>query len=130
MNFRFIDNLQDIVKTYNTRKHRMTKLSPENGEKLENSLHIQQMHENYYNKVKPTNVIKFKVNDRVQIVKTKPKFGRGYDKKTPKEIYKIVKIIRKFPRVLYKIETLDGEEVIGNFYQEQLTKVISQDQWV
>ena len=112
------------------RKHRMTKLSPENGEKLENSLHIQQIHENYYNKVKPTNVVKFKVNDKVWIVKTKPKFGRGYDKKTPEEIYKIVKIIRKFPRVLYQIETLDGEQVIGNFYQEQLTKVISQDGYI
>ena len=119
-----------LIMDTSCRKHRMTKLSPENGEKLENSLHIQQMHENYYNKVKPTNVIKFKVNDRVRIVKTKPKFGRGYDKKTPEEIYKIVKIIRKFPRVLYQIETLDGEEVIGNFYQEQLTKVISQDQFI
>ena len=108
----------------------MTKLSPENGEKKENSLHIQQMHENYYNKVKPTNVIKFKVNDRVRIVKTKPKFGRGYDKKTPEEIYKTVRVIKKFPRVLYKIETLDGEEVIGNFYQGQLTKVIDQDRYI
>ena len=108
----------------------MTKLSPENGEKKENSLHIQQMHENYYNKVKPTNVVTFKVNDRVRIARTKPKFGRGYDKKTPEEIYKIVRVIKKISRVLYKIETLDGEEVIGSFYQEQLTKVSNQDRYI
>ena len=112
------------------RKHRMTKLSPENGEKKENSLHIQQMHENYFNKVKPTNVVTFKVNDRVRIARTKPKFGRGYDKKTPEEIYKIVRVIKKISRVLYKIETLDGEEVIGSFYQEQLTKVSNQDRYI
>ena len=108
----------------------MTKLSPENGEKKENSLHIQQMHENYFNKVKPTNVVTFKVNDRVRIARTKPKFGRGYDKKTPEEIYKIVRVIKKISRVLYKIETLDGEEVIGSFYQEQLTKVSNQDRYI
>ena len=130
MNFRFIDKLEDIVKTYNNRKHRMTKLTPENGEKKENSLHIQQMHENYYNKIKPTKVIKFNVRDLVRIARTKPKFGRGYDKKSPEEIYRIINIIKKFPRVLYKIETLDGEDVIGYFYQEQLTKVINQNKYI
>ena len=33
MKFRFIDKLDDIVKTYNKKSHRMTKLSPEEGEK-------------------------------------------------------------------------------------------------
>ena len=108
----------------------MTKLTPENGEKKENSLHIQQMHENYYNKIKPTKVIKFNVRDLVRIARTKPKFGRGYDKKSPEEIYRIINIIKKFPRVLYKIETLDGEDVIGYFYQEQLTKVINQNKYI
>ena len=75
-------------------------------------------------------MIKFKVNDRVRIARTKPKFGRGYDKKTPEEIYKIVRVIKKISRVLYKIETLDGEEVIGSFYQEQLTKVLNQDRYI
>lgn len=130
MNFRFIDKLDDIVKTYNTRKHRMTKLSPEEGEKKENSIHIQQMQEDYYNKVKPTKIIRFKINDLVRIARTKPTFGRGYDKKSPEEIYRIKNITKKFPRVLYQIETLDKEEVIGSFYQEQLTKVIDQDQFI
>ena len=128
MNFRFIDKLQDIVKTYNNRKHTSTKLSPNDGEKKENSLHIQKMHENYYNKIKPTKKIRFKVGDMVRIAVSKEKFGRGYDKKANEEIYKVVKVIKKFPRVLYQIATLDGEDnVIGFFYQEQITKVIDQD---
>ena len=131
MNFRFIDKLQDIVKTYNNRKHRMTRLSPNDGEKKENSLHIQNMHENYYNKIKRTKKIRFKVGDLVRIARSKPKFGRGYDKKSPEEIYKVVKVIKKFPRVLYQISTLDGKhEVIGSFYQEQITKVIDQDEFI
>ena len=130
MNYRFIDKLDDIVKTYNTRKHRSTKLAPEDGEKPENATHIQNMHEDYINKIKPTKKIRFRVQDLVRIARTKPAFGRGYDKKSPEEIYRITKIIKKFPRVLYEIETLDGESVIGFFYQEQLTKVIDQNRYV
>ena len=130
MKFRFIDKLDDIVKTYNKKIHRMTKLSPEEGEKQENSIHIQQMHENYYNKVKPTKRIRFRIKDLVRISRSRLTFARGYDRKSQEEIYRIVKIIKKFPRVLYQIETLDGEEVIGHFYQEQLTRVIDQDQYL
>ena len=130
MNFRYIDKLQDIVKSYNDKKHRMTKISPNQGEKKENSLHIQSMHENYYNSIKPTKKIRFKVGDLVRIAISKPKFGRGYDKKSAEEIYRIVKAIKKFPRVLYQIATLDGQdEVIGSFYQEQMTKVVDQDEF-
>ena len=57
MNHRFIDKLDDIVKTYNSRKHRSTKLAPEDDEKPENATHIQNMHEDYINKIKPTKKI-------------------------------------------------------------------------
>ena len=130
MNFKYIDKLQDIVKTYNGRKHRMTQLSPNEGEKKENRLHIQEMHENYYNKIKPTKEIKYKVGDFVRIAVSKPKFSRGYDAKSNEEIYKVMKVIKKFPRVLYQIATLDGDHVIGSFYQEQITKVLNQDEFI
>ena len=38
--------------------------------------------------------------------------------------------IKKFPRVLYQIATLDGDHVIGSFYQEQITKVLNQDEFI
>ena len=130
LNFNYIDKLQDIIKTYNNRKHRITKLSPNEGEKKENNLHIQNMQENYWRKIKPTKKIRFKVGDYVRIAISQPKFGRGYDKKSNEEIYKIVKVITKFPRVLYRIASLDGDNVIGAFYQEQITKVINQDEFI
>ena len=130
MNLKFYDKLQDIIKTYNNRKHRITKLSPNQGEKKENSLHIQNMQENYRGKIKPTKKIMFKIGDHVRIAISKPKFGRGYDKKSNEEIYKIVEVITKFPRVQYKIASLDGDDVTGSFYQEQMTKVLNQDEFV
>ena len=51
-------------------------------------------------------------------------------KKLAEEIYKVVKVIKKFPRVLYQIATLDRQdEVIDSFYQEQMTKAVDQDKF-
>lgn len=129
-NFKYIDKLQDIIETYNNRKHRMTKLTPNQGEEKENSLHIQNMNEDYWRKIKPTKKIRFKVGDNVRIVIYQQKFGRGYDKKSQEEIYKIVGVKNSFPRVLYRLATLNGGEVIGLFYQEQITKVLDQDEYI
>ena len=132
LNFKYMDKLQDIIKTYNNRKHRIIKISPNEGDKDEEeiSLHIQNMQENYWGTIKPTKKIRFKVGDYVRIAISKPKFGRGYDKKAQEEIYKIVEVITKFPRVLYRITSLDGDDVIGAFYQEQITKVLNQDDFI
>ena len=80
------------------------------------------MHENYINKIKPTKKIRFREQNLVRIARTKPTFGLGYDKKSPEEIYRITKIRKKFPRVLYEIETLDGENVIGFFIKNNSRK--------
>ena len=130
MNFKFYDKLQDFVKTYNNRKHRITKLSPNQGEKEENSLHIQNMQEDYRGKIKPTKKVMFKVGDHVRIAISQGKFGRGYDKKSNEEIYEIVEVSTKLPKVLYKIASLNGDAVIGKFYQGQLTKVLDQDEFI
>ena len=130
MSFRFVHKLQNFVETYNNRKHRMTQLTPNEGELPRNQEHIRLMHQKYYNSIKPTKVIRFKVGDLVRIARLKPKFGRGYDKTSPEEIYKITRVMTTFPRVLFKISTLDGENVIGSFYQEQLTRVIDQDEYI
>ena len=128
--FKFYDKLQDFVKTYNKRKHRMTKLSPSEGDKKENSLHIQEMQEDYRRKIKPTEKVKFEVGDQVRIAIAKGAFSRGYNQKSKEEIYKVVKVSRKLPRVLYLLTTLNGENVEGKFYQEQLTKVLDQDEFI
>ena len=130
MNYKFYDKLQDFVATYNKRKHRSTKLSPNEGEKKKNSLHIQKMHEDYRAKTKPTKKVKFKVGDHVRIAMSKGKFSRGYERKSKEEIFKISEVSKKLPRVLYTITSLDGDAVIGKFYQGQLTKVLDQDEYV
>ena len=130
MNFKFHHKLQDFVKTYNKRKHRITKLSPNEGDKEKNSLHIKKMQEDYRAKIKPTKKVKFKVGDRVRIALSKGKFSRGYERKSKEEIFKIAEVSKKLRRVLYTITSLNGDTVIGKFYQGQLTKVLDQDEYI
>ena len=131
MSYRFIDVLPQLVNTYNSRHHRSIGLSPNDGELPENHEHIKLMHEKYYSKIKPTKKHRFQVGDLVRIAKLESKFGRGYDKKAPEEIFRVNKVITKFPRVLYQITSLDSKEtIIGSFYQEQLTKVVEPDSFI
>ena len=81
-------------------------------------------------KIKPTEKVKFQVGDQVRIAIAKGAFSRGYNQKSKEEIYKVVKVSRKLPRVLYLLTTLNGENVEGKFYQEQLTKVLDQDEFI
>ena len=130
VSYKFYHKLQDFVKTYNNRIHRITKLSPNEGDKEENSLHIQKMQEEYRAKIKPTKKIKFKVGDRVRIAMSKGKFSRGYERKSKEEIFKVAKVSKNLPKVLYLITSLSGDAVKGKFYQGQLTKVLDQDEYL
>ena len=80
-------------------------------------LHIQKMQEDYRAKIKPTKKVKFKVGDKVRISISLGKFSRGYDRKSKEEIYKIAEVSTTLPQVLYTIATLNGDAVIGKFYQ-------------
>lgn len=128
--YTFHDKLQDFVKTYNSRKHRITKLTPDEGDKEENSLHIQKMQEDYRAKIKPTQKFRFKIGDRVRIAISKGKFSRGYERQSKEEVFKIVGVSKKMPKVLYTIASLNNDAVIGKFYQWQITKVLDQDEYL
>ena len=65
--------------------------------------------------------IRFKVGNLVRIGLSKKPFFRGYNPQAKHEIFRICEVIQKFPRVLYKLESLSKkDQIIGNFYQEEL----------
>ena len=128
--FTFYNRLQDIVKTYNSRIHTSIGMSPNDGELPQNHLKIRQMHEEKYSKVKRTREIKFKPGDRVRFSKLKTRFTRSYLPQAQHEIMKVSAVFKRLPRVLYEIESLSGETIEGKFYQEELTKVANQDEYL
>jgi hypothetical protein len=122
--YRFKDIFQDLVKTYNLRKHRMIGFTPYEAE-TNNDTHLQIRLNlsKYHNKIKPKSPI-FKIGDTVRIAKLKGKFSRGYKERTNREYFKVYKVslIHNIP--LYYLESYNGKEKIrGGFYDFELTKV-------
>ena len=64
---------------------------------------------------------KFKVGDRVRISKYKNIFAKGYMPNWSEEVFAIKKVKNTVLRT-YVINDLNGEEIIGTFYEKELQK--------
>ena len=62
---------------------------------------------------------KFKVSDKVRITQYKNIFSKGYTKNWSREIFLIDSVLKTNPWT-YKIKDLNGEKVIGSFYEKEL----------
>lgn len=125
---RYIDHLQEIVSAYNNTKHSAIGKKP-----IEvNSKNSREVWDFLYsglgrypklvtvpeNKKKPI----FKVGDIVKISAYKHCFAKGYRPNWTYEIFKVKKVVRRRPLV-YIIEDMDGEEIKGTWYTDELQKV-------
>ena len=66
---------------------------------------------------------RFKVGDRIRISKFKNIFAKGYTPNWSREIFIINKINDTVPYT-HNIKDLNGEEIIGSFYDRELQKSI------
>ena len=78
---------------------------------------------NLYSNLKATKTKpKFKVGDIVRISKYKRKtFDKEYTSNWTKEIFIISEVLNSNPYT-YKIRDLQGEEIVGSFYEQELLK--------
>ena len=69
---------------------------------------------------------KFKVGDHVRISKYKNIFAKGYTPNWSEEVFVINKIKNTIPWT-YVINDLNGQEIIGKFYEKELQKINQQE---
>ena len=124
---RYIDILQDLVDSYNRSKHRSIQKKPINvTQKNEREVwHTLYADSEEDEKERPVNY-KFEVGDQVRISKMKRRFENGYLPNFSKEIFTVSQQIPRHPPV-YKLKDYDQEELSGTFYNEELQKVIKED---
>ena len=65
---------------------------------------------------------KFKLGDRVRISKYKIIFAKGYTPSWSEEIFVIKKVKNTVPWT-YVINDLNGEEIMGTFFEKELQKI-------
>ena len=103
--------LDDVVSEYNNTKHSTIKMKPPDV-KDNKKVYIDEHNEKDS---------RFKVGDRVRISKFKNIFAKGYTPSWSKEIFIVDKINDTVP-YKYNIKDLDGEKIIGSFYDKELQK--------
>lgn len=118
----YLPHLQGIIATLNFRPHRMLAGIPPAQAKLpqfKNRVLNATIQNTRRKRVKP----KFKIGQKIRINKWENAFARSFTPNFTDEIFKIAKIMQRMPLPGYKIEALDGEEIIGTFWQFELSPV-------
>ena len=113
----YIDKLDDIVNEYNNTYHRTIKMKPVD---VEDNTYIDFKKE--VNDKDP----KFKVDNHVRVSKCKNIFAKGYVPNWSEEVF-IVSKIKNTVRWTYVINDLNGEKIIGTFYEKELQKTNQQE---
>ena len=113
----YIDKLDDIANEYNNTNHRTIKMKPVD---VKDNTCIDFKKE--VNDKDP----KFKVGDHVRISKYKNIFAKGYTPNWSEEVFVIKKVKNTVPWT-YVINDLNGDEIIGTFYEKELQKINQQE---
>lgn len=120
--FNYIDVLADILSSYNNSPHRTIGCSPNSVNKY-NEMDVwlktnKDLYTKAYKKPKSVNV-----GDMVRIKVPKSTFQKGYEPNYSQDLYKVTEILSTKP-VTYKLVDADGENLLGIFYSNEISKVI------
>ena len=118
----YINKLNDIVNEYNNIYRRTVKMKPVD---VKDNTDIDSMELHSSKEVNDKDP-EFKVGDHVRISKYKNTFAKGYTPNWSEEVFVISKIKNTVPWT-YVINDLNGEEIIGTFYEKELQKTNQQE---
>ena len=113
----YIDKLDDIVNEYNNTYHRTIKMKPVD---VKDNTYID------FKKEVIDKDPKLNSGDHVRISKYKNIFVKGYTQNWSEEVFVISKIKYTVPWT-YVVNDLNGEEIIGSFYEKELQKTNQQE---
>lgn len=118
-NHQYHDVLQKFTSAYNNAKHRTIGMPPA----YVTAEHELQLWNKMYKKTHPPSMLKFTAGTQVRLSKLKWPFEKGYLPNWTDEVFIIDKCIKMSPKPLYKLKDVDGEEVRGSFYEDELQEV-------
>lgn len=124
-NHKYYKDLPKLIESYNNSFHRSIKTKPILVNK-NNELDIwHTLYDyDYENDIveRDKNKLKLKVGDIVRISELKKGFAKGYTQNWTNEIFIVYKLYNQNP-IIYRIRDLQGEDIEGNFYLQELQKI-------
>ena len=122
--YRYIDELDDIVASYNASPHRsLGNLAPNDVNKKNEAnvwAHLY-LKKRTLRKSKPS--FKFNIGDFVRISFLKQPFQRAYQEHYTTEVFKVSNRLLKQGHPMYRLKDLKNEKIKGMFYGSELQKV-------
>ena len=129
-NYRWIDVLQDFVRAYNNAPHRSLangRLTPAQAIENRNVAMLRQRQERMgpqsVTRRQPSLLPELKVGDYVRLSKAKKHFDKGYLPNWTEEVFQVVRVIKKFKPIQYKVQDWTRSIIDGSFYRGELQKV-------
>jgi transposase InsO family protein len=120
------DRIQEIVQSYNDTYHSSIKTTPSSVTKENVGGVLNTLYSHLWkggDRLKQKK-IKFKVNDHVRLSKIHAEhFRKGYKGNWSVEIFKVSKIKNTFPYITYGVSDLNGNEIFGSYYEQELQLV-------
>ena len=125
--YRYVDELQNFVDSYNNTYHRTIKMPPNEVDKADETRVWWTM---YWPKhlIRTKKRFRFNVGDRVRISHLSNIFTREYDDKWTGEIFIITRRYLRGGLPIYKIKDYHDDDIQGTFYQSELQKVDVQNE--
>lgn len=135
--YKYINNLNNIVNSYNNSYHRSIKKEPINvSDKNKDEIFFNLYGYNTsddekkdldYDKIKLNNKLTLKIGDLVRLSKYKAIFDKGYTRNWTREIFIIIDVLLFHNIPVFVVKDQNGEIIKGTFYQYELQKVLNQE---
>lgn len=119
--YKWLDVLPKIVDAYNHSKHRMIKMKPADVNKENAILVWERLYGN--DKRNQRTIHSIDEGDTVRISKAKGQFEKGYLPNWSREEFVVDKINDKFLPSMVTLKDYKGEEIKGNFYEDEIQKI-------
>ena len=115
----YINALPEIIDKYNHTYRRAIKCTPTLAREPSNYQHV---FEALYGEKQSSGPAKYKVGDRVRIVKKKKTFEKGFTPNWTEELFTVNKVKDTKP-VTYTIEYTKGREIQSAFYKQDVYRI-------
>ncbi|MCG8031750.1 MAG: hypothetical protein JAZ03_06205 [Candidatus Thiodiazotropha taylori] len=122
--YRYIDELQNVVASYNETPHRgLSGMAPNDVNRNNEADVWAEMYLKKSDRRIGKPIFQFKTGDLVRISFTKQPFQRAYQEQFTTEVFKVAGRMIKQGIPMYKLNDLKGETIHGLFYTAELQRV-------
>lgn len=119
-NYKWVSLLPMLVNYYNNSVHRTIKMKPKDVS-VNDEARLLSIYNKLEENVKVRRKIDLKLGDHVRLSKVKGLFEKNYIPNWSTELFQIKKIAKTKPTT-YILNDLNGEQILGCFYREELQK--------